>query len=64
MFQEGGGNCVKYLKNGVKQKRGEGKQKDFNKGGKLDQETGALKRGGGGGTPLQTIYIYIYMYVN
>ena len=37
----------------MEQKRGEGKER-FKKGGKLVQGVGALKRGGGAGTPLRT----------
>ena len=52
---EGGWNCLKYLKKGWNRKEGRG-NKDFKKGGKLGQGVGALKRGGGAGTPLQTMY--------
>ena len=41
-----GGNCLKYLKRGWNRKKGKG-NKDFKKGGKLDQRVGASKRGGG-----------------
>ena len=44
---EGGGNCLKYLKKEWNRKQGRG-NKDFRKGGKLGQEVGALKGGGGG----------------
>ena len=37
----------------MEQKTGEGKQKIFKMGGKLIHGVGALKRGGGAGTPLQ-----------
>ena len=40
------GNCLKYLKKGWNRKEGK-VNKDFKKGGKLDQGVGALKRGGG-----------------
>ena len=43
---EGGWNCLKYLKWGWNRKKGRG-NKDFKKGGgKLGQGVGALKRGG------------------
>ena len=45
------GNCLKYLKRGVEQKKEEG-NKNFKKGGKLGQRVGALKRAR---TPLQTM---------
>ena len=45
---EGGGNCLKYLKKEWNRKQGRG-NKDFRKGGKLGQEVGALKGGGGRG---------------
>ena len=38
-------NSLKYLKRGWNRKEGKG-NKDFKKGGKLDQRVGALKRGG------------------
>ena len=44
----------KIPQKGVEQKRGEGKN-IFERGGKLGQEVGALKRGGGDGTPLETM---------
>ena len=40
----------------MEQKRGERRRnKDFKRGGKLGQGVGALKRGRGAGTPLQTM---------
>ena len=59
---ECGGNCPKYLKRGVEQKRG-GETKILKWGGKLGQGVGALKRGGG----LEPTYVlcifilFIYM---
>ena len=51
------GNCLKYLKRGVEQKRGEGKQ-DFKKRGKLGQGVGTLKRREGwAGTLLQAVFM-------
>ena len=44
---------TKIPQKGVEQKRGEGKN-IFERGGKLGQEVGALKRGGAG-TPLETM---------
>ena len=38
----------------MEQKRGEGKQR-FKKGGQAGPKDGCLKKGGGGGTPLQTM---------
>ena len=61
-----GGDCVRVgptdknilIDGMVEQERGEGK-KYLKKGGKLGQGLGALKhRGGGTGTPLQSIIIY------
>ena len=42
----------KIPQKGVEQKRGEGKN-IFERGGKLGQEVGALKRGGGGWNPFR-----------
>ena len=42
----GGGNCLKFLIEGGKEKRG-GKTKILKRGGKLGQGMGCLKRGGG-----------------
>ena len=53
----GGGNCLKYLKRGWNRKEGRG-NKDFKKRGKLGQGVGALKRGGGAGTPRRTMTGY------
>ena len=39
-----GGNCLKYLKRGWNRKEGRA-HKDLEKGGKLGQGVGALKRG-------------------
>ena len=47
------GGMPKIPQKGVEQKRGEGKN-IFERGGKLGQEVGALKRGGAG-TPLETM---------
>ena len=52
-MHEGGWNCLKYLKRGWNRKEGKG-YKDFQKGGKVGQGVGALKRGGAG-TPLRTM---------
>ena len=43
---EGGENCLKYLRRGWNRKEGKG-NKDFEKGDKLGQGVGALKRGRG-----------------
>ena len=45
-MHEGWENCLKYPKRGWNRKEGR-ENKDFKKGDKLDQEVGALKRGGG-----------------
>ena len=50
-LHEGGGNCVK---GGGIEKRG-GETKNLKRKGKLGQGMGALKRGGGAGTPLRTM---------
>ena len=50
-MREGGGNCLKYLKWGVEQKRGD--TKTLKRGGKLGQGVGALKRGGGLESPYE-----------
>ena len=50
---EGGGNCLKYLKRGRNRKERKG-NKDFKKGGNLDQRVGALKRGEAG-IPFRTM---------
>ena len=39
------GNCLKYLTSGWNRNKGRG-NKDFKKGGKLDQGRGFLKKGG------------------
>ena len=44
------------LKEGETEKRG-GESIDFKKGKQAGSRGGALKKGGGGGTPLQTIFI-------
>ena len=49
---EGGGNYLKYPKRGGTEKRG-GETKNLNRGGRLGQGVGALKKGGGPGTPLR-----------
>ena len=55
MSHDSGGNCVKYLKRGLNEGRG---NKDLKRGGKLGQGVGALKRGAG--TPLWTM-VYMCM---
>ena len=52
---EGRGNCLKYLKREVEQKRGEGKHRFKKGGGKLGQGVGTLKKGEGTGIPLRTM---------
>ena len=47
------GNFLEYLKRGLEQKRGKGKQR-FKKEGKLGQSAGALK-GRRAGTPIRTM---------
>ena len=47
---EGGGNCLKY----IKQKR-RGGNKVFKKGGQAGSRGGCLKKGVGAGTPLRTM---------
>ena len=55
-LHEGVGNCLKYLKSGGGQKRGEEKTKILKRGSKLGQGVGALKgKGGGGWNPLRTM---------
>ena len=49
------GDCLKHLTTGWKRKEGR-RNKDFEKGGKLGQRVGALRRGGAG-TPLGTMFI-------
>ena len=57
-MREGVGNCLKYLKRQWSRKERR-RNKDFKKGGgKLGQGVGALKRGGGAGTPLGTMIHY------
>ena len=52
-LHEGVGNCLKYLKSGGGQKRGEEKTKILKRGSKLGQGVGALKGKGGAGTPYE-----------
>ena len=56
-LHKGGGNCLKYLKKGWNRKAGrETKILKKERGGKLGQGVGALKKGGrGAGTPLRTM---------
>ena len=49
------GKMSKILSKEVEQKIGEGIQKFTKRGGKLGQRVGALQRGGGAGTPLQSM---------
>ena len=48
---EGRGNCLKYLKREVEQKRGEGKHR-FKKGGQAGSRSGYLKKAEGDWNPL------------
>ena len=57
-LREGGGNCLKYLKRGWNRKKGR-ENKDFQKGGKLGQGVGALKRGRAE-NPLRTMFSNVY----
>ena len=52
-------NYLKYLERGWNRKEGRG-HKDFKKGVKLGQGVHALKRGGGAGTPLGTMYAHLW----
>ena len=45
---------LRYFKKGWNRKEEKG-HRDFRKGGKLGQGVGALKKGGGAGTPLRTM---------
>ena len=51
---EGRGNCLKYLKREWNRTAERG-HKDFKKGGQAGSGGGCLKKGGGAGTPLQTM---------
>ena len=58
MREDGGGDCLKYLKRGWNKKEGRG-NKDFEKrGGQLGQGVGALK-GGGGVKPSYELCVYL-----
>ena len=56
LWQEGWGNCLKYLKKEWNRKEGKG-DKDFKKVEQAGSRGGAClkKRGGGTGTPLRTM---------
>ena len=58
-LHKGKGDCLKYLKRKQNRKEERG-NKDFKEGeGKLGQGVGALKKGRGTGTPLQTMAIHL-----
>ena len=57
-MHQGGGNCLKYLKkksSGTEQRQGD--TKILKSGGQAGSRDGCLKKGGGAGTPLQTMAI-------
>ena len=59
MREDGGGDCLKYLKRGWNKKEGRG-NKDFEKGGGQAGSRGWCLKRGGGSNPL-TNYVYIYL---
>ena len=58
-MHKGGRICLKYLKRGWNRKDGRG-SKDFKKGDQARSRVGCLKKGGGTGTPLETMVISVY----